>query len=88
MDDISLHPLSPPLSPTNFALDLDLGMDITLPPPYPSTNNISINKSLPFSTPPEFLNVNVDSVSLIRPNLNSSLLMILICLIIHLQVQP
>jgi hypothetical protein len=54
-------------------LDLDLDIDITLPPPpYPSTNDISINNSLLFPTPPEFLDVNVDSVALFRPNLNSS----------------
>ena len=45
MDDIFFPPLPPPLSPTNFALDLDLDMDITLLPPYPSTNNILINNS-------------------------------------------
>ena len=73
IDDLSFPPPAPPLSPTNFALDLDLDIDITLPPPpYPSTNDISINNSLLFPTPPEFLDVNVDSVALFRPNLNSS----------------
>ncbi len=52
-------------------------MDLTLPPPpYPSDSDISINKSLPFPTPPEFSAVNVDSganeLTLFLPNFNSN----------------
>ncbi len=36
------------------------------------TNDISINNSFPFPTPPKFLNVNVDFVALFPPNLNPS----------------